>query len=157
LINGTAFPLRTNLQLRAGWAANLSPAAVDERNTESSSGLQINFLPDPTIYDGRFSNNGWLQELPKPISKLTWDNAAIVSPKLAEKLGISQTFGTSGGEHGQAIVDLVELELDDRTVRAPAWILPGHADDTVTVHMGYGRTAAGRVGSGAGFNAFALR
>jgi Fe-S-cluster-containing dehydrogenase component len=107
-------------------------------------GLEILFLPDPTIWDGRFANNGWLQELPKPVTKLTWDNAALVSPKTAHQLQVENE-------------DVVELELDGRKVRAPIWIVPGQADYTVVVHLGYGRTKAGRVGTGAGFNAYALR
>ena len=158
-IADTAFRPLVNLRLRSNWAADLpQPRAEDQTIADhDASDLEVNFQPDPTVYDGRFANNGWLQELPKPISKLTWDNAALVSPKLAETLGLTQTFGVSGGEHGQAIVDQVELELNGRTLRAAAWILPGHADDSVTLHLGYGRTAAGRVGNGTGFNAYQLR
>src|SRR5262249_38790247 len=99
----------------------------------------------------------WLQELPKPLTKLTWDNAAFVSPATADRYGLSQTVGSTGGEHGRAIVDVVELRYDGRTVEAPVWILPGHADDTVTVHFGYGRTYAGTVGNDTGFNAYQIR
>ena len=109
-----------------------------------SSGLEIVFRPDPHIFDGCFANNGWLQELPKPLTKLTWDNAALVSPATAERNGWQNE-------------DLVELAYRGRTVRAPIWILPGHANDSVTVHLGYGRTSAGRVGNGAGFDAYRLR
>ena len=118
-----------------------------EENTPIPAGsnqLELVFLPDPTIFDGRFANNGWLQELPKPITKLTWDNAAHVSPATAKDLGVENE-------------DVVELELAGRKVRAPIWIVPGQADSTVVVHLGYGRTAVGRVGEGAGFNAYALR
>jgi MoCo/4Fe-4S cofactor protein with predicted Tat translocation signal len=123
----------------------------------SSEALEILFRPDPTIFDGRFANNGWLQELPKPLTKLTWDNAALISPATAERLGLSYRVGTTGGEHGRIYADVIELAYRGRRLRAPAWILPGHADDCVTVHLGYGRTRAGRVGTGAGFNAYALR
>src|SRR5205807_6003577 len=85
-----------------------------------------------------------LQELPKPLTKLTWDNAALISPVLAERLNISNE-------------DVVELHYDGRTIEAPVWILPGQAEQSVTVNLGYGRTRAGRVGNGAGFNAYALR
>ncbi len=107
-------------------------------------GLELVFRPDPFIFDGRFANNGWLQELPKPLTTLTWDNAALVSPRTAERLGLQNE-------------DLVELNFRGRKVKAPAWILPGHADESVTVHLGFGRTHAGRVGNGVGFNAYALR
>ncbi|MBK8048252.1 MAG: TAT-variant-translocated molybdopterin oxidoreductase [Anaerolineales bacterium] len=106
--------------------------------------LEINFRPDPTTWDGRFANNGWLQELPKPLTKLTWDNAALFSP-------------TTAAEFGLASGDLIELSYRNRTVQAPVWIQPGHADGAVTVHLGYGRTHAGQVGTGAGFDAYALR
>ena len=106
--------------------------------------LEIVFRGDPNILDGRYSNNAWLQELPKPLCKITWDNAALVSPELAarEKL-----------ENG----DVVELNFRGRTLNAPIWIQPGQAENSVTLHLGYGRTAAGRVGNNVGFNAYALR
>jgi len=106
--------------------------------------LEIVFRPDPTIGDGRYANLGWLQELPKPITKLTWDNAALLSPATAQQRGV---------ENG----DVVELRYRGRTVKAPVWTLPGQPDDTVTVHLGYGRTRAGRVGDGAGFDANRIR
>ena len=106
--------------------------------------LEIVFKPDYTVWDGRFCNNGWLQETPKPITKLTWDNAALLSPRLAERLGVQNE-------------DVVELSYYDRTVHAPVWITPGQAENSVTLHLGYGRTTAGKVGSGQGVNAYALR
>jgi molybdopterin-containing oxidoreductase family iron-sulfur binding subunit len=110
----------------------------------SSEGLEIVFRPDPTIFDGRFANNAWLQELPKPLTTLTWDNVALVSPALAQRLGVA-----SG--------DVLELEYRGRTVQAPAWIKPGQARESVTVFLGYGRTRAGRLGSLIGYNAYAIR
>ncbi len=109
-----------------------------------TGGLEIVFRPDPTIWDGRFANNGWLQELPKPLTKLTWDNAAMVGPATAQRLGVNNE-------------DVVKLLYEGREVLAPIWIVPGHADDSVTVHLGYGRKRAGRVGTGIGFNAYAIR
>jgi MoCo/4Fe-4S cofactor protein with predicted Tat translocation signal len=109
-----------------------------------SGTLELVFRPDPTIYDGRFSNVGWLQELPKPVTKLTWENVAMLSAATAERLEVSNE-------------EIVELHFDGRSVRAPVWIVPGHARDSVTVHLGYGRTRAGRLGTGAGFDAYALR
>ena len=106
--------------------------------------IDILFRPDPTIWDGRFSNNGWLQELPKPLSKLTWDNAAIIGPATASRLQLS--------DH-----QVVTLTYRERTIEAPVLVRPGFPDNTVTIHLGYGRTAAGKVGSGIGFNANALR
>jgi MoCo/4Fe-4S cofactor protein with predicted Tat translocation signal len=110
----------------------------------AAGGLDVVFRPDPTILDGRYANLGWLQELPKPVTKLTWDNAVLMSPSTAQK-------------HGVANNDVVELRYRGRTVTGPVWTLPGQAEDTVTVHLGYGRRRAGRVGTGAGFDANRIR
>jgi molybdopterin-containing oxidoreductase family iron-sulfur binding subunit len=122
-----------------------------------SSGLEISFRNDPSVLDGRFANNGWLQELPKPITRLTWDNAVIASPATAEKLRASQEPAFTGGEHGQVITDLVELTYRGRTVKGALFTVPGHPDECVTVHLGYGRSRGGRIAAGAGFNANAIR
>jgi len=106
--------------------------------------LEINFRRDPSIYDGQFANNGWLQELPKPMTKLTWDNAVLVGPKMAAREGL-------------ATEDMVTLELGGRKITGPVWIQAGHPDNSVTVHLGYGRTRAGRAGTGAGFDVYPLR
>jgi molybdopterin-containing oxidoreductase family iron-sulfur binding subunit len=151
VMSGTALKPRDPPALRSKWTR--APGA----KSVSDSALEINFRADPTIYDGRFANNGWLQELPKPISKLTWDNAIFVSPATAQQLGLKQTFGIHGGQHGEAIVDEVELDYAGREIRGPAWILPGHPDGSVTVNLGHGRTRAGNVGSRSGFNAYRLR
>lgn len=138
-IRGTALPPKpVVLKPVKDWAVSPHPIP----NTEHP--LEIVFRPDPTIWDGRFSNNGWLQELPKSLTKLTWDNAVLLSPATAERLALSNE-------------QVVELRYRGRSVRGPVWIMPGHADDSVTVHLGYGRTHAGRVGTGAGFNAYAIR
>src|SRR5262249_43341534 len=112
-------------------------------------------------YDGRFANNGWLQELPKPITRLTWDNAALLSPATAKELGVALGDYTHGGEHGGYHQPVIELRVGEEKVRAPAWIVPGHADRCITVHLGYGRQSAGRVGGNSdnrvGFNAYLLR
>src|SRR5204862_226918 len=94
----------------------------------ATQGLEINFRRDPSIYDGRFANNGWLQELPKPVTKLTWDNAALVSPKTAEKLGVTHSIPSRGGEHGQILSNVVDISLSGSKVTAAAWILPGQAE-----------------------------
>ena len=110
----------------------------------AGSALEVVFRPDPCVADGRYANNGWLQELPKPISKITWDNAVLLSPATAQRLDLQNER-------------IVELDYKGRKVRAPVWVLAGHADESVTVHLGYGRTRAGRTGSGKGFNAYAIR
>ncbi len=156
LIEGSALKPQEPPALKSQWARQ-QPEAPPRANASGSEMLEINFRPDPTIYDGRFANNGWLQELPKPLSKLTWDNAILVSPATAQRLGLKQSFGIHGGEHGEARVDMVEVEYDGRRIQGPAWILPGHADDSITIQLGYGRTSAGNVGSHVGFNAYLLR
>jgi len=119
-------------------------AGARESDAAGAGELELVFRPDPSVYDGRFANNGWLQELPRPLTRLTWDNAALVSPATAKRLGMQSE-------------DLVVLNLGGRRVRAPLWVLPGHADDSVTVHLGYGRERVGRVGKRAGFNAYLVR
>ena len=99
--------------------------------------------PDPTIGDGEWSNNGWLQELPKPLTQLTWENVALISPGLAEQRSLANG-------------DVVELRIAERAVLAPIWIMPGQALYSVTIHLGYGRRA-GRVGNDIGFDAYRMR
>jgi MoCo/4Fe-4S cofactor protein with predicted Tat translocation signal len=130
------------------------------RNPQSAmtpGSLEISFRNDPSVLDGRFANNGWLQELPKPITRLTWDNAVLTSPATADRLKGSEHPAFQGGEHGQIITDVVELKLEGRTVRGALFSVVGHPDDCVTVHMGYGRSRGGRIAAGAGFNANAIR
>jgi molybdopterin-containing oxidoreductase family iron-sulfur binding subunit len=148
----TAAAASTPTPAAAGAPPAPAPAAPPPSEAAATSGLELAFRPDPSVHDGRFANIGWLQELPKPLTKLTWDNAALMSPRTAERLGIV-TEATSRG----TTTDLVELRYRGRTVTAPALAVPGHPDETVTVHLGYGRARAGRVGSGVGFNAYALR
>ena len=146
MVPGTALPPKAATP-EPGAAARALAAIRQAGATERADDdglLELNFRPDPTIHDGRFANNGWLQELPKPLSKMTWDNAAYIGPAAAGRLGIA-----SG--------DVVEIEVEGRKVIAPAWILPGHPDGAATVHFGYGRRKCGRVGAGIGFDAYALR
>jgi MoCo/4Fe-4S cofactor protein with predicted Tat translocation signal len=146
--------------LNANWQQHLGPTPTPAALPEGQ--YDIVFQHDPTIYDGRFANNSWLQELPKPITKITWDNAALMSPETARALRVSLGSYAHGGEHGGYHPDVVELQLEGRTVSAPIWIVPGHADGAITVTLGYGRQYAGRVGSPhdsprVGFNAYVLR
>jgi len=122
------------------------PEGADEKTspaTGSAKSIELCLRLDPTIYDGRFANNGWLQELPKPLTKLTWDNAVLLSPATAKELGVINE-------------QVVELEHGGRKIRGPVWILPGQADGCATVHLGYGRRAGGKVAKGAGFDAYPL-
>jgi Fe-S-cluster-containing dehydrogenase component len=136
----------------AGAPRGLSLPAIAE-----TSALEISFRLDPSVGDGRFANNGWLQELPKPITRLTWDNAVIVSPATAARLGLTGAPAWTGGEHGQIVADFVELRYRGRAVRGLAFPVEGHPDNCATVHLGYGRERGGQLAVGAGFNANRLR
>ncbi|MDH3254119.1 MAG: 4Fe-4S dicluster domain-containing protein [Acidobacteriota bacterium] len=109
-----------------------------------AKGLELTFRPSSATFDGRFANNAWLQEIPDPITKITWNNAVLVSPTTATELGI---------ETG----DVVRITLDERALDAPAFVLPGQADGSVTLTLGYGHDASGRVAGGIGYSAYALR
>ncbi len=111
---------------------------------EAAEGLEVMFRLDPNVLDGRYSNNGWLQELPRPFTKLTWDNAALVAPAYAQREGLSNG-------------DLIQLTVRGRSLELPVWLMPGQADNTVLVHLGYGRENAGHIGTGVGANANVLR
>ncbi len=145
VVAGTAFDAKPAKVSFGAWAG--APAASPE------TGLEIAFRTDPAVFDGRFANLGWLQELPKPLSKVTWDNVALVSPKTAEGLGGVATEQTATGH----FTDVAELTLDGRSVQAPLWVLPGHPDGVVTVYLGYGRKRAGRIADGVGYDAYKLR
>ncbi len=141
-------------------AVTFNPAALTNPALASPApkgGTEIQFRPDLGIWDGRYANIGWLQELPRPVTKLTWDNAAIVSPKTAADLGVAIDFAWTGGENGRSNANVVELTLDGRKLKAAVWILPGHADGVVTLHLGHGRERSGKIGTRTGFNAYQLR
>jgi MoCo/4Fe-4S cofactor protein with predicted Tat translocation signal len=133
-IESSTFAPRTVAYKDWGWKAS----------GNDPNAIELNIRRDPTIYDGQFSNNGWLQELPKPMTKLTWDNAVLIGPKMAERLQI-------------ATKDVVELELNGKKVTGAVWIQAGHPDNSATIFLGYGRRRAGRVGTAQGFDAYALR
>ncbi|MFN2515498.1 MAG: TAT-variant-translocated molybdopterin oxidoreductase, partial [Pyrinomonadaceae bacterium] len=111
------------------------PNAANSQPPTPNSQFELVFRTDPTIYDGRFANNGWLQELPKPLSKLTWDNAALVSPNTAKQLGLEKTIGRKGGD---IYVDTVKITHQGRTFSdpVPTWITPGQPDEVITIHLG---------------------
>ena len=132
----------------AAWPNLLNQTVANAHQTTPQSGAQpafeVVFAADHKTHDGRFANNGWLQELPDPITKLTWDNAALLAPADARRLGV---------ERG----DMLEITLEQRTLSIPAFPLPGHAPGSITLPLGYGRAAGGRVADGIGFNTYALR
>ena len=127
------------LVLQPDLAARLpAPAAA------AQSGLELEFRFDPYLLDGRYGNNAWLHELPRPLTTLTWDNAIWISPATAERLQLTNE-------------DVIELTVGQRTLGGPVWMVPGMPDDTLSVQLGFGRVAAGAVGDNVGFNAYAIR
>ncbi|HJQ97413.1 MAG TPA: TAT-variant-translocated molybdopterin oxidoreductase [Candidatus Polarisedimenticolaceae bacterium] len=110
----------------------------------STQGIEVVFRASPYLHDGRFSNDGWLQELPDQVTKLTWDNPAQISPATAASLGIANE-------------DLIKVSLGGKDVTLPAWIVPGQAEGTVVLTLGYGRQGLGRIANGVGANVGVLR
>jgi molybdopterin-containing oxidoreductase family iron-sulfur binding subunit len=147
VIAGTALPAK-NPTIRG--EAIGSPSAPQQLG----GNLEVIFRPDPAIYDGRFANNGWLQEWPKPITKLGWDNAAIISPADAKRLNVVPDESL---DYGMTGVPMLELTYQGRSLRAPVFVQPGHANGSVTLYLGYGRTVCGKIGAGQGFNPYGLR
>ncbi len=138
VIPGTAFAeVKASVDVKrvAAAMAQLKPAAV---------GMEFVFYPSAGVHDGRFANNGWMQEAPDPMTKLTWDNAALVSPATAKSLGVDTG-------------DIIAIGRGGRSVNAPILVQPGHADNSISLTLGYGRTRTGRVGRGVGFNAYRIR
>ncbi|MCC6824714.1 MAG: TAT-variant-translocated molybdopterin oxidoreductase [Acidobacteria bacterium] len=152
-------------------SVNASFLSQPETKAAGSGTVEIAILPDPSVYDGRFANNGWLQELPNPLNKITWENVGLVSPKTAEKLGINRKNNAEelvGGMQGTAFIDtkggnqysdLAKIKYQGAEIEKPVpmWITPGQPDDVITIFMGYGRTRAGKVGTGLGYNAYDVR
>jgi molybdopterin-containing oxidoreductase family iron-sulfur binding subunit len=129
--------------LRAGEIA----AAIDKRHLPPHAGagaLEVTFALCPKMVDGRHANNTWLQEMPDPVTKLVWDNAAILSPATAQSLGVASK-------------DVLKISVGDRSITAAAWIVPGQADGSIALTLGWGRKKAGRIGNGRGFDAYPLR
>jgi MoCo/4Fe-4S cofactor protein with predicted Tat translocation signal len=121
--------------------------ALSETRSEeklSADNLEIVFRQSPAIFDGRFANNGWLQEMPDPVTKLSWDNTALLSPNTAKELNIKNE-------------DLIKIDYKGRNIETPVWIMPGHADYSITLTLGYGRKSAGRIGNYVGYNAYKIR
>ena len=143
--SGWAFENESASMQAGRWGDDLN--ALLSRN--SDPGTEVNFTVDPTVYDGRFANNGWLQELPDPIAKICWDNAAFMSPATAEANGLSQ--------NEMVYVEFPDSADDQGPLRLPVHIVPWHADDSITVNLGYGRKHAGRVGSDVGFDVYPYR
>ena len=152
---GADFDTTWRKWLEQGWIDDTAsqPKNVTPKTTGFASSIpsaqqnaiEINFRRDPSIYDGRFANNGWLQELPKPMSKLTWDNPLLMGPAMADRLHLKA-------------MDMARVELQSgKYLDLPVWVQAGHPDNSVTVYLGYGREKSGRVGNEQGFNTYTLR
>jgi len=122
-------------------AANFPPTQMNQ-----SQGVEMVVRFDPSVYDGRFANNGWLQELPKPLTKLTWDNVIVVSPKMAKDMKFPADQNAA----------VAEIEYRGKKLEGPVWVQVGHPDDTITLYLGYGRDRAGKTGDGHGYNAYSM-
>lgn len=146
---GDGFPVRS-VSVASGMADAVS-SYLSGLSSSSSDDIELVIRADNTVFDGRFANNGWLQELPDPITKITWDNVAAMSPATADRLGVRAR------KFGETDYDLVTLEVNGTSVTMPAWILPGHADNSITVTTGYGRTSIGKVADDIGHNTFVFR
>ena len=145
-VNGTEYPAKA-VTVKAGLpplrSAPPNSSGLDA-STIQASAIEVSFRGDPAIYDGAFANNGWMQELPKPMSKMTWDNPAWISPAMAAREKLKSE-------------DMVTLETGGRSIQVPVWIQAGHPDHAITVFLGYGRRRVGRVGTGAGFDVYTVR
>jgi MoCo/4Fe-4S cofactor protein with predicted Tat translocation signal len=149
---GADFDLFWRRSLHNGWVEGtaLAPKLVKlnavnfPAPSAVSNQAEINFCRDSSVYDGRFANNGFLQECPRPMTKIVWDNPVMVSPGTAKQMGLEFN-------------DVLKLELNGQAVTGPVWIQPGHPDNSFSVFLGYGRTRAGRAGTGAGFDVYPLR
>ncbi|HEY0724872.1 MAG TPA: TAT-variant-translocated molybdopterin oxidoreductase, partial [Pyrinomonadaceae bacterium] len=153
----SAFQPKT-FAMNSGWANQQTPPAQQA----AAGTFELVFRTDPSIYDGRFANNGWLQELPKALTKVTWDNVAIVSPNSGQQIANATNNGGAikGREHYVPLVEITNQQ--GQKITAPLWIMPGQPDGVVTVHLGYGRRLAGKVGTGndgelVGFDAYPIR
>ena len=148
---GDAFEDKWRQALHDGFVADTSGSvtpqpqnSVEAVNPDTSGGVDVVFRLDPAVWDGRFSNVGWLQELPKPLTTLTWENVITVSPDMAKRDGLDN------GDH-------VEVTVNGRSISGPVWVLPGQAANTISLALGYGRRRAGRVGDRVGYDAYSVR
>ena len=146
LVNGSASPARQVTPKIAGLPPFVAPDA---------KAIEISFRPDPTIYDGSFINNAWLQETPKPLTRNTWDNVAMISPAMAKAWGLYLLDDER--DHQSDAQRILEVEFQGRKVEVPYWPQPGHPDNAITLFLGYDQKKAGRVGTGTGYDAYKVR
>ena len=148
VLNGGVYSSEPNIEIGARIREKRIAAELQRNPVVSAkagqNNLEVVFAVSPSVFDGRYANNGWLQEMPHPVSKLAWDNPAFISIRTAQALGLKNE-------------DMVVLNVNGKSLKIPVWILPGHADNSVTLTLGYGRKASGRVGNGTGFDMYPLR
>jgi len=150
ILGEAGFEKRWNRVLHDGLLAGSATAPAMPASAEygavasSGEGFEVHFRPSPYLHDGRYANDGWLQELPDPVTKLTWDNPALLSPADAKKLGVADE-------------DLITITVRGRSLTLPVTVVPGQADGTVVLTLGFGRRDVGRIASGVGFDVYTLR
>ncbi|MFM7807122.1 MAG: molybdopterin oxidoreductase, partial [Planctomycetota bacterium] len=138
-------PQNASVSVRAGEVAKAVSALADAQPAGRDAGVELCFVPDSRVLDGRFANIGWMQELPDPVTKITWDNALLVSPATASRLGVKQG-------------SVVKVSAGDRGMQAAVFPVPGVADDCAVIALGGGRgESAGSLAKDAGFNAYPMR
>ena len=137
-------PGTRHAEVKAGVDIKRVAAAAAAEPKATGTGLEVSFYPSASMYDGSFTNNGWMMECPDPMTKIIWGNAALVSPKTAKEKGIEDNAE-------------VKINVSGQSLTAAARIQPGLADNAIVISLGYGRTAAGRIGQEVGYNASALR
>ena len=137
----------------AGAMSALASVEIPQPKAPSKDALEVVFHRDYSVDDGRFNNNGWMQELPDPITKLTWENVILVSVKTARELGVY----TGNEENNRLTANIVKVNVDGREIEGPVWAQLGQADNTIGLALGYGRTKTGRIGAGSGYNAYKVR
>lgn len=163
LLADSAYPV-AKVKFNAANASVLSEVSGEFPHLSGES-LEVRFATDNKMDDGRFNNNGWLQECPDPISKITWENAILVSPRYAKELGITPQGSKlqvarvelADYKQGKEMAPVAEVTVNGRMITGPVHIQPGLANYTIVLPVGYGRTVTGRVGEGSGFNAYSLR
>jgi len=137
-----------DVSLGNGFSDNITP----HLNESIVEGIEIVIKPDAKLFDGRYANNSWLQELPEPMTKITWDNVALMSPATARELGIPPERRLKDKD-----TPVIRIEAAGESIEIAAWVQPGHANNSITLTTGYGRSGIGRVADGVGVNTFPLR
>ena len=123
-------------------------AAAQAFKPAPKNGLEVVFYADAHRWDGRYANNGWLNEMPDPMTKVTWGNAALLSPATAKALGVGLSLNTDVLQFDHLDTEVIEISVNGAKISTPALIVPGHADDSISLSLGWGRTAGGKIATG---------